>query len=349
MRRHILLCLLAFSAIGATGCVKYNGVPQAEEESPVKITLSMSEMALVVGDGGKTFTADISSEEIDLKDKTMVITNSDKEVVSADAEEIQPGDSVRLKGLKGGSAEITVSSKEEPSGKSVLAVKVSADGVISVSEITTPENTVTVELNETKQIEYTVLPANANVKDVSFEYATNDYFTISEAGLITGKKESPKQAGEYVGTKVTIKSKENTAISKEISVVCAVTKLQAGGFYLLGGAADSDWNMPLPGNKFVLHNDTDGNNEWKLTFNGHTNDTFKVIKYAENKAEWQYFAVDNERADLTNDGSAEAIYDGYGGYNLKLLKDDTFDLYINFSVVSGSGRYKYYIEHSKNA
>lgn len=339
MKKRILLCLLCFSAIGMAGCVKYNGVPQVKEEesSAIKLTLSTSSMDLKVGDGGKTFTAELTSEEVEIEDKTVLISSDKTDIAIVDLAEAEAGTQVRVKGLAAGSAKITVTSKQDSTAKAVLDVKVTAgDGTYAVESVTVGESTVNLKEGETSQITWAVHPDNATAKDVEFTSSDASIATVSNTGLITGVKEgtakirvTAKSGGQYAEVTVNV-SKDQTLV--------------VDAYYLMGGNDGTDdpvWHNPQKSREFVLNEGGGSGKEYKVTFNCVDNACFKVVQYkGENTLVW-FDVYDFGGADHSGATNGCATVDGNG--NIKIASAGKYTIYFDIGVKSSDTCVKYWV------
>ena len=87
---------------------------------------------------------------------------------------------------------------------------------IDVTDVTLDKSSLTLNKGETYQLEATVLPVDASVKDIIFTVSEgNDYVTVNEDGLVS----ATKATGDEVTAKVTAVSKDNSEIFAE----CLVT------------------------------------------------------------------------------------------------------------------------------
>lgn len=136
------------------------------------LTVEKSEITLVVGTEDKISTTVLPENATNMS----VTFTSDNEAVASVAE-----DGV-VSAVKAGGATITVtangSEKENPIAKTVTVV---------VTQPVTKISTSDVELNvgETKQLDYEVLPNDATDKSVVFENADINIASVDEAGTIT--------------------------------------------------------------------------------------------------------------------------------------------------------------------
>ena len=340
MKKRILLCLLCFSAIGMAGCVKYNGVPQVKEEesSAIKLTLSTSSMDLKVGDGGNTFTAELTSEEVEIEDKTVLISSDKTDIAIVDLAEAEAGTQVRVKGLAAGSAKITVTSKQDSTANAVLDVKVTAgDGTYAVESVTVGESTVNLKEGETSQITWAVHPDNATVKDVEFKSSDATIATVSNTGLITGVKEgtakirvTAKSGGQYAEVTVNV-SKDQTLV--------------VDAYYLMGSSSSFGWETPLKSHELVLNEGGGSGHEYMITFNASANDLFKVVQYkGPNTLVWfdiYEFGVDGHSGATNGCATAE-------GGNIKIVADGKYTLYFDLDVKDSDTCVKYWVAPALN-
>lgn len=345
MRKHILLCLLAFSTIGLASCVKYNGVPQEKEKEPdpIVVKLSVDSLDLIVGDGGKTFTASLESEEVHIEDDTLTLVSADKEIAVTDVEEVKADKKVTVKGLKEGETTITVASKQDPTCKAVLSVKVSdGSGAIPVESVSiTSASPVNLVEGGTSQLEWKVLPENATVKDVEFSTSDDKVATVNNSGLVTAVKAGTATIA------VTTKSG-----GKKAPVTVNVTKdetLVVDAYYLMGGNDGSDdpvWHTPQKSREFVLNEGGGSGKEYKVTFECEANACFKTIQYkGENDFVWfsVYDFGGEGHSGATNDC---ATVDGNG--NIKITNAGKYTIYFDIGIKSSDTCVKYWVDRVYN-
>ena len=352
-KRFLLLSLFVFASVPLMSCVKYNGVSQEEEEksSPIIITLSTKSLDLKVGDGGKTFTATLSSEEEEIKNNLIYIQSKDESIAVSEVSEVESGAQVRIKGLKEGTTEIIVASKQEPKAIETLAVTVSkGEDTHPVESISVTEDEVTLNIGETSQIEYTILPENATVKNVSFSSSDDSIATVSSTGLITAQK---------VGTATISVTTQDGGKKAEIALtVKNEGNLTANALYLMGSNSSYSWDTPVKANELIRNENAQSNAEYMITFEASQGDLFKVAKYIvpnEGDPYLDFLQVDPNHIgdDLSRDGCASAESDGYNGFNIKIEKAGTnkFTIYMDLNAVRedyGNKFYKYYVDIARN-
>ncbi|MBR4378240.1 MAG: Ig-like domain-containing protein [Bacilli bacterium] len=344
-KTRILTFLLAFSMMGVTSCVKYNGVPQVKEEesSAITVTLSASSMDLKVGDGGKTFTATLASEEVQIEDKKVAIASDNEEIAVTDVKEAEDGANIRVKGLKEGSANITVTSKQDPTGKAVLKVKVtSGDGTFAVESVSVKDESVTLLEGETSQIEWTVLPENATVKDVEFSTSDANVATVNSTGLITAVKKGTAEIA------VTTKSG-----GKKASVAVTVnedTTLVENAYYLMGGDEASDstvWTTPKKSREFTLNEGGGSGKEYFVTFECSAGESFKAVQYkGTNPLIWlEIYDFGGSNHSGAKDGCATV-----DGGNLKIASAGKYTIYLDIGIHDDTDTncVKYWIQQAVN-
>lgn len=335
-KSRILTFLIAFSSLSMASCVYNNGIPM-EVKSEIKIELDTKEIELKVNDGGKTFIATLSSEEVEIKNEKLIVKVSDSSIISVDADKVDSGKQVRVKGKKVGKAEVTVTSVQDPKAKAKVKVEVVESGpsVIEVESLNVETNTLDLIVGETKQlvergsdseetIYYEVLPADATNKSVIFSKDTSESFTISEDGLITATK---KGSGKAV---ITTQSK---GLKQEITVNVAEDEtLTENAVYLVGSsAALGNWTKIIKAMEFK--DNPNNPDEYMITFEGKKDDEFKAKRYTNPDKSENWLGIDfNQISDL-------AVR---SGDNLKLVKDGRFTVYLTKNPVKGN-LYKYWV------
>lgn len=333
-KRLLILNLLLLGAMGVSGCVMYNGVPQEEVvESPIKLTLSTSSMDLIVGDGGKTFSVTVSSEEEEIKDNKVVIENSNKEVVELDATEVESDAKVRVKGLKDGDATLTIVSKQDKNAKATLKVKVSSgDGTFAVESVTITNKPITLKEGETKKIEYVVSPENASNKDVTFSSSdsTKEYIEVDTSGTITAKKATTS------AVTVTITTKDGGKTDTCSVTVEADETLIEDNFYLIGSSAEfGEWTTPKKKYELTLNTGS----EYMVNFEANAGDEVKVIKYHK-ESDFEWFKANAYVGKLCYDDACVSVSEGYN--NIHVNTSGKYTLYFKFGT-NNEGIVDYYI------
>ena len=326
-KRLLILNLLLLGAMGVSGCVMYNGVPQEEVvESRIKLTLSTSSMDLIVGDGGKTFSVTVSSEEEEIKDNKVTIENSNKEVIELDAEEVESDAKVRVKGLKDGDATLTIVSKQDKNAKATLKVKVSSgDGTFAVESVTITNKPITLKEGETKKIEYVVSPENASNKDVTFSSSdsTKEYIEVDTSGTITAKKATTSPVT------VTITTKDGGKTDTCAVTVEADETLIENNFYLIGSSAEfGSWATPKKKYELTLN----VGSEYMVNFEASAGDEVKVIKYHK-ESDFEWFKANAYATPLSYDGTCVSVSEGYN--NIHVNTSGKYTLYFKFGTLSG--------------
>ena len=327
-KRLLILNLLLLGAMGVSGCVMYNGIPQEEVvESPIKLTLSTSSMDLIVGDGGKTFSVTVSSEEEEIKDNKVTIENSNKEVVELDAEEVESDAKVRVKGLKDGDATLTIVSKQDKNAKATLKVKVSSgDGSFAVESVTITNKPITLKEGETKKIEYTISPENASNKDVTFSSSdsSKEYIEVDTSGTITAKKATTS------AVTVTITTKDGGKTDTCSVTVQADETLVENNFYLLGSGTEfGNWATPKKKYELTLNEGS----EYMVNFEASAGDEVKVIRYHK-ESDFEWFKANAYVDPLSYNGTCVSVTgDGYN--NIHVNTSGKYTLYFKFGTLYG--------------
>ncbi len=328
-KSRILTFLLALCSIGLAGCVKYNGVPQ---ESPIKLELSQTEFELKKGDGGKTFIPKLSSTEEEITNNKVSIEVKDNKIVSVDKKEVASGNPVRIKALNYGSTTITVTSKQDKDCKGTVKVTVvKVPSVIHVTDLQVSvesidlleQETAQIGVEEDSDIKYTVLPENANTKDVVISASPSSIVSVDENGLVTALSE-----GEGKITITTVDSH----IEKEITVhVSKDQTLVVGNMYLVG--TETNWKATKA---YEMQVNPTKPQEYMITITSHVDEEVQMVKYNGEDQEYNWY---NARA---NEAFADfAVLDGSGN-NLLLKKDGRITIYVDTKDVEG-GHYKYWV------
>ena len=339
-KRLLILNLLLLGAMGVSGCVMYNGVPQEEVvESPIKLELSTSSMDLIVGDGGKTFSVKVSSEEEEIKDNKVSISNSNKEVVELDAEEVESEAKVRVKGLKDGDATLTITSNQDKNAKATLKVKVSSgDGTFRVESVTITNKPITLKEGETKKIEYTISPENASNKDVTFTSADTTYVTVDSSGVVTAVKATIEPV------KVFVESKDTDAKDFTLVTVEADTTLIENNYYLIGSSEEfGEWNKANIKKKYELTKNPGNDNEYMVKFEANAGDEVKVVRYHKD-SDLEWFKADSGYSGTSlcyGDGTCASVTDNEFK-NIRINTSGKYTIYFDTSVMSGD-IVKYYV------
>lgn len=325
-RRLLILNLLLLGALGVSGCVKYNGVPQEEVvESPIKLTLSVESLNLVVGDGGKTFSVTVSSEEVEIKDNKVTIANSDKEVIEIDAEEVESDAKVRVKALKDGDATLTITSKQDENAKATLAVKVSSgDGTQRVESVTVTNKSITLKEGKTEKINYTIAPDNATNKDVKFTSDNKACVTVDSSGVITAVKATTAPVKVYVES-IDTGAKDYAEVTVE-----ADDALIENNFYLIGeGAEFGDWTKANIKKKYELSVNPSNESEYMVNFEATDGQEVKVVRYHKD-SDLEWFNPDPGTSGFATGISGEITS---ADKNIKLITGGKFTLYFKYATL----------------
>lgn len=329
-KSRILTFLLALCSIGMTSCVKYNGVPQ---ESPIKLELSQTEFELIKGDGGKTFIPKLSSTEEEITNNKVSIEVKDKKIVSVDKKVAASGDLVRITALDYGETTITVTSQQDKDCKGTIAVTVlKTPSVVHVTDLeVTYEVTEdflemmegdTLNIGDTDEadVKYTVIPEDANNKDVTYSANPAEVVTVDSNGVITA-------VGKGEGTvRITTIDK---GISRDIPIkVKQDETLVVGAMYLVG--TKTDWK-PIKANEMSKNPD---NEEYMITYQGEENEEVQMVKYngvkPDESLDLTWYNADVEgRTDL-------AVTEGS---NCKLITNKKVTFYIQFNNPGGKNHY----------
>ena len=325
-RRLLILNLIMFSALGVSGCVKYNGVPQEEViESPIKLTLSVESLNMVVGDGGKTFSVNVSSEEVEIKDNKVTIENSAKDVVEIDNEEVESDAKVRVKALKDGDATLTITSKQDANAKATLAVKVaSGDGTIRVESVAVTNKTINLKVGQTAKLEYVVAPENASNKDVAYNSDNKTCVDIDTSGTISALAKTTSAVKVYVTTKDG--GKQDFA---EVTVV-EDDALIENNFYLIGeGAEFGSWTKANIKKKYELSVNPSNEGEYMVNFEATDGQEVKVVRYHKD-SDLEWFNPDPGTSGFATGISGEITS---ADKNIKLITGGKFTLYFKYATL----------------
>ena len=160
------------------------------------ITLNPSSVTLKVGDTDQIATI---IKPVNATERDLVWTSSDSSVVSVDSKGV-------IKGLKPGTAIITVQTKD---GNVVTTCEVTVKEV-PVETITFNTNSTSVKIGSTVQIKATVKPDNATNKELVWTSSDTSIATVDSNGKVTGKN-----AGVVT---ITAKSKDGI-----VQATCQVT------------------------------------------------------------------------------------------------------------------------------
>ncbi len=172
------------------------------------VNIEQKEISLAPG-GSATIVAKI--EPSDAKDKSVVWTSSDNNVVTID-------ENGNIKAIGVGTATITVTTKDG-GYKSTTVVKVSKD-VVKVEELVLNTNTMSLVVGEQKKIDASVKPSDATNKTIIYESSNDDVAIVSGTGTVTAKSAGTTtislrtQDGDFKGTvKVTVKEINVTGVT----------------------------------------------------------------------------------------------------------------------------------------
>ena len=336
---HILTFLLAFSAIATTGCVYYNGRPTDTSISSIKLSLDKSSFDLVIGDGGKTFTPKLSveGEDIEITDNKVTIAVLDSSIASVDATEIEADKPVRIKGLAEGSTTITVVSKQDSNANATISVNVRGGSVVSVTGLTLAKEEVSLDIGETEQISYTVLPENANNKEVTYSCSDETIAKVSTDGVITAVKN-----GSASISVTTI----DGGFSKTIAVTVKETVI-SGKYYLMGSTtAYGSWTTPKKAMEFK---EIAGNSaEVLLTFTGNVGDEVKVAQFTGmDEEDSTKYKLSFQEVDVGSGYQDEDLVE-WTGSNFKLKVADKLNLYFTINASSGTSNHHYWFAKALN-
>jgi hypothetical protein len=329
-KSRILTFLLALCSIGLAGCVKYNGVPQ---ESPIKLSLDYTELELKKGDGGKKFIPTLSSEEEEITNNKLSIEVKDKKIVSIDKKEVASGSAVRVKALNYGSTTITVTSKQDKDCKGTITVKVvKVPSVIHVTDLELSvdsidlleEEIAQIGVDDEADIKYTVLPENANTKEVVIENTTKEIIKLDEDGTITALKE-----GEGKITVTTV----DAHIEKEITVnVSKDQTLVVGNMYLVGSVIG--WS---PTKAYEMQINPKNENEYMITIDTHENEQVQMVKYNGEGVDVTWY---NARA---NEAYSDIAVISGSGNDLVFKDEGRATIYVDVKNDIEGGHYKYWV------
>ena len=151
-----------------------------------------------------------------LKTRILPVNASNKELIYASADEsiAEVNDSGKITAKKVGKTIITVASKENPKIKDTCQVKVkntgTEDNSVVESIMLSPTKKV-LSVGENLQLTATVLPENAQNKEIQYTSADNSIAQVDASGKVTAKKEGT--------VKITATSKGNP----DISATCQIT------------------------------------------------------------------------------------------------------------------------------
>ena len=130
----------------------------------------------------KTIKVTISPENASNKEATFSTSDANVATVSASGE---------IRGVKVGTAVITVTSSGKNASGQAITKTVNVSVVATeLSSLTIAQPTVTLNITDeeahpTAQVEYDILPANADEKGATFESSDTDVVTVSDTGLLT--------------------------------------------------------------------------------------------------------------------------------------------------------------------
>lgn len=322
-------------------CVYNNGIPM-EVTSSINISLDTSELELKVGDGGKTFTPTLSSEEVEIKNNQLSISIKDNKVVSVDKNKVASGEQVRVKALSVGETTITITSLQDTNAKATINVEVvEQSSTVDPTSIELESTSLDLKVDETikiveKSIDtdetlyYEVKPIEATNRDVVIETSTPEFVSISEDNVVKALK---KGTGKVI---VRHKVKD---IKAELTInITEDETLTENAIYLVGGGDTyGNWS-PIKAMEFKRNEGNTTEEEYMITFTGKAGDEVKAKRFTSTNpdAAENWFEIDSNYA-----GEFEANAEIYNG-NLKLKKNTIYTIYLNVSRKSGN-QYKYYV------
>ena len=128
---------------------------------------------------GKTLQLMVEVTPTELSNEKLTWTSSDPSVVSVDSNGV-------VKGLKEGTATITVTSSN---GKTATCVVTVTTDTIPVESITLNPEDMDLVIGDTAQISATVNPSNATDRDIVWTSSNNNIATVNNNGVVTGVSE----------------------------------------------------------------------------------------------------------------------------------------------------------------
>jgi uncharacterized protein YjdB len=188
------------SAIKATCKVTVENIPVTSVE------LDKTSLSLVEGD---TYTLKATVKPDDAAEKTPAWTSSDPEVATV-------SDAGVVTAVKAGTAIITAKCGEKTA---TCAVTVESK-YVNVTGVTLDKETLTLDVNRSAQLTATVLPANANNKDVKWSTSSSAVTVMSQGNVATV---TGRSAGEAI---VTVKTVDGEFTKEcKVTVIVPVTSI----------------------------------------------------------------------------------------------------------------------------
>lgn len=195
MKKFLKFVLLgAIISLGVSSCTKLDDMLFG---SPKKVVLNPTSIEMIIGDS-KTIKATVESENGNKILSPITWTTSDEKVAT-----VANGVVTAI-----GSGEATITATTKNGIKAICAVNVGNKGIPAVG-VTIENDETTIEIGGTLELDFSLIPADANTEnEITWESTDDDVATV-EDGIVTGVAK-----GE-----VTIKASISNGVSAKVKVI----------------------------------------------------------------------------------------------------------------------------------
>lgn len=238
-RKRLLTLVLALAMVLTSVSVPSTTAEAAKKVKVKKIQITSPKKKTVTLVKGKTLQIKVKVTPKNATNKKVSYKSSNKKIASVSSKG-------KVKGVKKGTAKITVTAKDGSKKKATLTVKVA--NPVKVKKVALNKKTATVNVGKTVTLKATVTPKNATDKAVSWKSSDKKVATVTSKGVVKGVKAgtatitaTAKDGSKKKATcKVTVKKPSTptpTPVKKTLTGI-AVTKAPTKTEYFVGDKFD---------------------------------------------------------------------------------------------------------------
>ncbi len=179
MKKRLLVLVLALAMVFTSVSVPSVTAKAAKNVKVKKVQITSPKKKKVTLVKGKTLQIKVKVTPKNAKNKKVTYKSSKKKIASVSKKG-------KVKGLKKGTAKITVTAKDGSKKKATLTVKVV--NPVKVTKVTVSPAAATVDAGKTVALKAACAPKNATNKAVSWKTSDKGVATVNAQGVVTGVK-----------------------------------------------------------------------------------------------------------------------------------------------------------------
>lgn len=179
MRKQLFALVLALAMVLTSVSVPSVTAEAAKNVKVKKIQITNPKKKTVTLVRGKTLQIKVKVTPKNAKNKKVTYKSSKKKIASVSSKG-------KVKGLKKGTAKITVTAKDGSKKKATLTVKVV--NPVKVSKVTVSPAATTIDIGKTATLKAACAPKNATNKAVSWKTSDKSVATVTASGVVKGVK-----------------------------------------------------------------------------------------------------------------------------------------------------------------